>query len=124
MSDVRQLETALTVADSHLGSGMWEEALHVLEQLPVHLKEHHLSFARRIDALSGMERWTRALALAKKAVLRFPLRAELWHRQARLQNQAGDVQAARLSVGRCIDLDSRMRETLVQDEKLIDIWYT
>jgi tetratricopeptide (TPR) repeat protein len=120
--DISDLTNALDLADGYLILRMWEHAWNAIEDMPSHWKNHPDALRRRLDALTGLEEWGKASALAYDAISIFPRRADLWLRRARLQAQEGDVRGARESVAKCIEIREDMRLEVVRDEMLAGIW--
>ncbi|QIF01648.1 hypothetical protein [Roseimicrobium sp. ORNL1] len=120
--DISDLTRALDIADGYLTLRMWEHAWNTIEDAPSHWKNHPDALRRRIDALTGLEEWGKAHALAYDVVSIFPMRADLWQRLARLQAREGDFRGARESVAKCIELRDDMRVEIAHDDMLAGIW--
>ncbi|QIF02868.1 tetratricopeptide repeat protein [Roseimicrobium sp. ORNL1] len=109
-------------AEAYLELQMWAAAWKVLDDLPAQFQNFPSVLLKRIDVLTALQLSTKALQMAEEAVAAYPNRAEVWHRLARLQAQAGHLDAATVSATHCIELDESMWMEMAQDEGLKRIW--
>lgn len=106
----------------HCKFGRWEDALSILEGMPFKWKDHPLALEGRLDVLMGMERWHEAWLLAEGLTSRWPEEPRLWYSLACALAQVGEIEAAKIAVKTCIELDLDMRHQVLTERLLANIW--
>jgi tetratricopeptide (TPR) repeat protein len=98
------------------------EAWETLEDLPAESKNNQRVLELRLECLCHEKEWQKASILGESITATLPQSAlaRFWLAVARCQ--LGDVELARDALGRAIELDSSLRERVINEPLLEAIW--
>lgn len=109
-------------AEGFIALGLPLDAWETLEDLPSEAKNHPRVLELRLEILCHEKEWRKAVILGESitAVLPQSAQAHFWLAVARCQS--GDVEGAKESLKRAVELDSSLRLKALDEPLLQGVW--